>query len=104
VAETASEYVVSVELPGLEEKDIQIDLMGDNLCISGERKWESEKKSREYHRVESQYGSFRRNLRLPAGLRAEPKDVKAVYKNGVLEIKFAKVEPTPAARIPVHKG
>jgi HSP20 family protein len=104
VAETEHEFLVSVELPGLEEKDIQIEMMGDNLCISGERKWESEKKGKEFHRVETQFGAFRRDVRLPPGLRNHPEDIKAVYKNGVLEIRIPKVEPTPAARIPVKKA
>jgi len=104
VAETEKELLVSAELPGLEEKDIQIELMGDNLCISGERKWEEEKKGKEYHRVETQYGAFRREVRLPSGLRTDPEDVKAVYNNGVLEIHIPKIEPTPAARIQVKKG
>jgi HSP20 family protein len=101
VAETEKNWSVSVELPGLSEKDIQVQILGQQLLISGERKWEEEKKGKEYHRVESQYGAFQRSIQLPENTRLEPDGVVATYKKGILEITLPKVEPTPAAKIPI---
>ena len=104
VAETEKNWTLSFELPGLNEKDIQVQLMGNQLVISGERKWEEEKKGKEFHRVESQYGSFQRSIELPDNARREPDALVATYKKGILEISIPKVEPTPAAKIPVKVG
>jgi HSP20 family protein len=104
VSETDKAWQVSVELPGMEEKDITVELRGNMLCISGERTWKEEKKTQEFHRVESQYGSFRRTVSLPSNLRLEPDAVSASYSKGVLEIVIPKVEATPTAKIPVKNG
>lgn len=104
VAETEKTMTVSVELPGLNEKDIQVQIMGRQLVISGERKWEDEKKNKEFHRVESQYGAFQRTIELPGNLRLDTESVTATYKRGMLEVTLPKVEPTPAAKIPVKLG
>jgi HSP20 family protein len=101
VAESEQHYTVSVELPGMDAKDISIELMGNQLHISGERKWEEEKKGKEYHRVESQYGTFSRSLTLPDNLRLDRESIDATFQKGILEIKVPKVEPTPAANIPI---
>lgn len=101
MAETDKEFAVSVELPGLDEKDIQVQLLGGDLVISGERKWEGEKKDKTFHRVESQYGSFRRVIEMPEGARTEPDAIAATYSKGILEIRVPKVEPKPAAKIAV---
>src|ERR1043165_6000182 len=55
VSETDKHFTVAVELPGLAEKDIQVQMMGRQLTITAERRWEEEKGGKEYHRVESQY-------------------------------------------------
>jgi HSP20 family protein len=104
VAESEKSWTVSVELPGLDEKDIQIQLLGRQLQISAERKWEQEKKGKEFHRVESQFGAFQRTIQLPENVRLEPDSITASYKKGMLEITLPKVEPTPTARIPVKAG
>jgi HSP20 family protein len=103
VAETEKDVTVSVELPGLDEKDIEVELMGNTLTISGERKWSEEKKKKDYVRMESQYGSFQRSVVLPEGLRTDPDVVTATYKKGMLEVTVPKVEPTPVAKIKVSK-
>jgi HSP20 family protein len=90
-----------VDLPGLEEKDIDVKLMGTQLMISAERKWEEEKKGKEFHRVESQYGSFARSLTLPENARMNRESIEATFQKGILEIKIPKVEPTPAAKIAI---
>jgi HSP20 family protein len=104
VAESEKSWTVSVELPGLDERDIQVQIVGDRLQISAERKWEAEKKGKEFHRVESQYGAFQRTVQLPENVRLDPDSITAAYKKGMLEISVPKVEPTPAARIPVKAG
>ena len=104
VAETEKAWTVSVQLPGLSEKDIAVQILGNQLIVSGERKWEDEKKGKEFHRVESQYGSFQRSIALPDNARLDPESIAASYKKGILEISIPKVEPTPAAKIPVKAG
>ena len=104
IAETEKGWTYSFALPGLEEKDIQVQLMGQQLVVSGERKWEEEKKGKEFHRVESQYGAFQRSITLPENARTDPDAIAATYKRGMLEITLPKVEPTPAAKIPVKTG
>jgi len=101
VAESEKSWTVAVELPGLKEQDIQIQILGQQLMISGERKWDDEKKGKEFHRVESQYGAFQRAIQLPENTRLDPDAVVATYKKGMLEIVLPKVEPTPAAKIPI---
>ena len=101
VSETEQFYTVSVELPGMDANDINIEVMGNQLSISGERKWEEENKGKEFHRVESQYGSFSRSLTLPENLKLDRESIDATFHKGVLEIKVPKVEPTPMAKIAI---
>lgn len=104
VSETEKSWTVSFELPGLSEKDINVQVMGRQLVVSGERKWEEEKKGKEYHRVESQYGAFQRSVLLPENLRLDADSISATYKRGMLEVTLQKVEPTPTAKIPVKSA
>lgn len=101
VSESENHYLVSLELPGMETKDIQIELMGNQLQISGERKWEEEKKGKEFHRVESLYGNFSRSLSLPENARMDRESIDATFQKGILEIRIPKVEPTPATKISI---
>jgi HSP20 family protein len=101
VSESENHFLVTLELPGLDVKDIQIELMGNQLQVSGERKWEEEKKGKEFHRVESQYGKFSRSLALPENARMDRESIEATFQKGILEIKVPKVEPTPVAKIPI---
>ena len=101
VSETEDHYLVSLEVPGMDPEDISIERMGNQLVISGERKWEEEKKGKEFHRVESRYGTFSRSLVLPENLRLDPESIEATFEKGVLEVRVPKVEPTPAAKIPI---
>ncbi|MSR63416.1 MAG: Hsp20/alpha crystallin family protein [Planctomycetes bacterium] len=104
VAETEKAWSFSFELPGLRESDIQVQLLGHQLVVSGERKWEEEKKEKEFHRVESRYGAFQRSLELPENARLEADELVASYKKGILEITVPKTEPTLAVKIPVQAG
>lgn len=104
VAESEKNWMISVQLPGMNEKDIQVQLMGRQLLISGEKKWEEEKKGKEYRRVESQYGSFERSIQLPENVQVDPERITATYKRGVLEVVVPKMDPTPTAKISVKSG
>ena len=101
VCETAEHFVVSLELPGMDAKDVNVELLGNTLQISGERKWEEDKKGKDYRRVESQYGSFARSITLPDNLRLDRESIEATFQKGLLEIRVPKVEPTPAAKITI---
>ena len=104
LAETETGFTVTMDCPGLDEKDFSVEIMGNNLVISGERKWHEEKKGKEFHRIESQYGKFERSVALPDNVRIDAGEVDATYKRGVLTVQLPKLERTPAAKIPVSMG
>jgi len=79
---------VKAELPGLEEKDIDVTLKDNTLTIRGEKKNEHEEKSKKLHLKETSYGCFERTFTLPEEIVAE--NIKATYKNGVLEFEIPK--------------
>jgi len=85
---------VKMEVPGIDEKDIDVHLENNLLTVRGERKLETETKEENYHRIERSYGSFTRSFTLPNTVNTE--DVKASYAKGVLTITLAKkVEARP---------
>ena len=88
VSETGAELKVVTELPGVEEKDVSVELVGDVLTIKGEKKTEEERKDENYHLTERRYGTFSRSLRLPYTVEADK--VQAAFKNGVLTITMPK--------------
>lgn len=90
ISETDKEFEVSVALPGMKKEDIQVDLDNGHLTISGERKFENEEEGKNYHRVESGFGTFRRSFYLPDTVDEE--SIKAKYQDGVLNITIAKNE------------
>jgi HSP20 family protein len=100
-AETEEEIQLAVELPGLEENDIRVSLEDGVLSIEGERADERSEEKDGFRHTESCRGSFRRRVRLAAEVDEEA--VKAVYRNGVLNVTLPKVaQPGPEARtIPV---
>lgn len=81
---TEKEYAVTVEIPGVEEKDIKLELVEDTLTIRGEKEQEKEERDKNYYRMERSYGAFQRVLSLPVD--ADQNSVKAKYKNGVLKV------------------
>ncbi|CCK79845.1 MULTISPECIES: Hsp20/alpha crystallin family protein [Desulfobacula] len=87
---TQKEYTVSVEIPGVSEKDVSLELVDDTLIIRGEKKQEKEEKSKNFYRLERSYGSFQRTLSLPED--ANKDNVKADFKNGVLNITIPRME------------
>jgi HSP20 family protein len=90
VKETEKEIVVKAELPGIEEKDMEVSVTDDALTIRGEKKEEKEEKGKGYYHIERSYGSFHREISLPAGVDAD--NVHAGFKNGVLTVKIPKKE------------
>ncbi len=94
IAESDKDIEITAELPGLEEKDVQVNVADDVLTIKGEKKAEKEENDKNYHRIERSYGSFYRSLQLPSGVNADA--IKATLKNGVLKVTVTK----PAAAQP----
>ena len=82
VSETDTEIKVSAELPGMDEKDISVELQDDVLTLRGEKKSEQEEKGKNWFRREQSWGSFHRSVELPAGVDAGK--AKAQFKKGVL--------------------
>jgi len=81
---TDKEYTISVELPGMDQKDIQLELVNDTLMIKGEKKQDKEEQDKNFYRIERSYGSFQRVLSVPED--ADRDRINAVYKNGVMKI------------------
>jgi HSP20 family protein len=99
ISEDADNYLVKAELPGLDSKDIDISVSGDMLTIKGEKKKEAEHETGSYYTRERFFGSFRRSIRLPAGV--NPEKVDAAYKNGVLTISLPKSREARAKKIEI---
>ena len=97
--ETDDKLTVEVELPGLEAKDVEISLEDDILRIKGERKFSSEVKEENYHRIERAYGSFVRAVPLPR--KVDEEKVSATVSDGVLKIEMPKVEEAKPKKIPI---
>jgi HSP20 family protein len=87
-AETEDSYEIEVSLPGLKKEEIDIDFQDGRLTISGERKFSDEKKTKKYHMLESQFGSFSRSFYLPDSINSEAID--AEFEDGVLRITVPK--------------
>jgi HSP20 family protein len=94
IQESDKQYRITLEVPGVEEKDIQLTLDDDVLWIRGEKRQEQEHKDGQFHRVERSYGSFQRALNLPED--ANQDAIKASFKNGVLTVTIDKRSQTAA--------
>ena len=86
--ERDNEYEVTVELPGLSEKDVEVKLSNGNLMIKGEKKEEKEEKGKDYHVSERRFGSFVRSFTAPEGV--DTSNIEATFANGVLTVKLPK--------------
>ena len=102
LAESADDVAVKVELPGVDPKEVNIEVTGNVLTVSGERKQEKEEKKRDYHYMEHSFGSFHRSVQLPSTVDAEKVD--ATFKNGVLTVKLAKRADAKPKRITVRNA
>lgn len=96
VSETDDEFRVKAELPGMDEKDIEVTLEGNALMIRGEKKREHEEKRRDFHFSEMSYGQFSRCFTMPEGVDRDK--AKAQFKKGVLTLTVPKTEQVKAER------
>lgn len=97
VADHEREIEVTAELPGMEEKDIDVTVDEHGLSLRGEKKQEHEERSGNYYRMERSFGSFQRYIPLAAPVDRE--NVKARFKNGVLKVRIPKAgEPQPQGK------
>lgn len=94
-----AEIVLRADLPGLDEKDIEVTVQDGTLAIRGERKEEKEEKRENYYYSERSYGAFARMLALPAAVEADK--VKATFKNGVLEVHLPKAKGAKGRKIEI---
>ena len=95
-----AEVVVRAELPGVDKKHLDVNLSGQTLTIKGETKREEQETEGEYYRSEIVEGTFSRTLHLPEEVDAEK--VKAVFKDGMLEVRLPKAHKAPRQRITVE--
>ena len=102
IQETAEEYIVKADLPGVSQKDVKVSLMGDTLTIRGERHQESSTKDANHHRLERVHGTFERSFSLGAPVRGD--QVKAQVRDGVLEIRVPKADEARTREIEVQIG
>ena len=93
---------LKLEVPGIDEKDIDVRIENSTLTVHGERKIEKEEKEENFRRVERQYGSFTRSFTLPSSV--DPQQVRADYEKGVLKIKLAKKAEAKPKQIKVNVG
>lgn len=97
VYETKDALIVKTEVPGLTEKDIEVELENNILTISGERKFEEKTEEKGYSRFERKYGKFMRSFTLPTNVAADK--IQANYANGILEVDIPKTEEAKPKKI-----
>jgi HSP20 family protein len=99
MSETETAVEVRMDVPGVTAKDIEIQITGNVLTVSGERKEEKEEKRKTFHRIERRYGNFSRSVTLPCTVTES--EVAAEYHDGVLTVKLPKTEESKAHKIKV---
>jgi len=102
VAETANDYVLRADLPGVAQKDVKVTLTGDTLTLRAERKRETGSHEGQVHRSERAHGVFERTFRLTEPVRGD--QVKATVKDGVLEVRVPKADEAKVREIEVQVG
>ena len=90
IFEEGDNFVVKAEIPGMKKEEIEVNLTDDMVTISGEKKKEEKVEKKDYYRFERSFGSFSRSFRLPKDVQADK--AKAIFKDGVLELKVPKTE------------
>lgn len=93
---------LKLEVPGIDEKDLDVKVENNVLTVSGERKFEKEEKEENFHRVERRYGSFSRSFTLPNTVNTD--DIQADYDHGVLKLRLAKRAEAKPKQIKVNIG
>lgn len=102
VYEDEHKITLKLEVPGIEEKDLDVRVENTTLTVRGERKFEREEKEENFHRIERRYGSFSRSFTLPNSIDTE--NVRASYENGVLRLELAKRAEAKPKQIKVNIG
>jgi len=102
IYEDEHNITLKLEVPGIDEKDIDVRIEGNTLTVHGERKIEKEEKEENFRRIERQYGSFTRSFTLPSSV--DPAQVSANYDKGVLRINLAKKAEAKPKQIKVNVG
>jgi HSP20 family protein len=98
-SENEKEFIVRLEAPGTPKEDLEVNLDGQNLTISGRRDFENEEKTEEYFWRERQAGRFVRTIPLPTAV--DKSKVAATYQDGIMTIRLPKTEPTVKTRIQI---
>ena len=102
IYEDPQKVVLKLEVPGIEEKDLDIRVENHTLTVKGERKFEKEEKEENFHRIERRYGSFYRSFTIPSTV--NPENIKASYESGVLKIELEKRAEAKPKQIKVEVG
>ncbi len=102
LAESQDHIIARAELPGVDPKDLEVTVSGDILTVRGEKRREEEVEQGGYRHAERQFGTFRRSLQLPST--ADPSQIDATFKDGVLTVTLAKKPEAKARRIVVKRG
>jgi HSP20 family protein len=102
VYEDEKKVVLKLEVPGIEEKDLDVSVEKNTLTVKGERKFEKEEKEQNFHRIERRYGSFYRAFTLPNTVDTE--NVTASYNAGVLKLELTKKPEAQPRQIKVNAG
>lgn len=90
ISEDEKQYEIHVSVPGMKKSDFQLDLTEGRLTISGERKMEEKKESKNFHSIETHFGSFSRSFYVPETISME--NISAVYEDGLLKVVLPKTE------------
>jgi len=99
VKETPTELTFIAELPGMNEKDVEVEFLGDVLTVRGKREFVDEQRKDDYVRIERNYGSFMRSFTLYVPVKSD--EIKASFQNGLLTVIVPKAESRPAKKIKV---
>jgi len=101
IYETENALILSAEVPGIEENDIEIKIENSTLTLHGERKFEKETKEENFHRIERAYGTFHRSFTLPNYI--DQDKIKAEHENGILKITMPKKTEMKPRKVKVLK-
>jgi HSP20 family protein len=102
IYEDEKKVVLKLEVPGMEEKDLDVSVENNTLTVKGERKFEKEEKEENFHRIERRYGSFFRAFTLPSTVDAE--HINAHYNTGILKLELNKKPEAQPKQIKVNVG
>jgi HSP20 family protein len=102
IYEDEHKIALNLEVPGMKESDLDIQLENNLLTVKGDRKFEKEEKEENFHRIERRYGSFYRSFTIPSTV--NPENIKASYESGVLKIELEKRAEAKPKQIKVEVG